>query len=173
VGAVLGSLAELGYWGVALIGIAVAGFIAFRLIKRLALIRELRASRITVSELKELVDRGPAPVIIDALAPISRQREGMIPGAIPVETLRLETGQTTVAFDAEVIVYCACPNEASAARIAQQLLRMGCIRVRPLMGGIFAWKDAGFDVEVVPEAATSVVLAWPRAPDVPRADGLF
>jgi 3-mercaptopyruvate sulfurtransferase SseA len=49
----------------------------------------------------------------------------------------------------EVIVYCACPNEASAARIAQQLIRMGCIRVRPLTGGIFAWKDAGFDVDAV------------------------
>ncbi len=153
VGDVLNTLAELGYWVIPLIGAAVAGFIAVKLLKRRALIRELRSSRISVSELKELVDRGPAPVIIDALAPVSRQREGKIPGSIPVETLRLESGTATVPFDAEVIVYCACPNEASAARIAQQLIRMGCIRVRPLTGGIFAWKDAGFDVETVVEVA--------------------
>jgi membrane protein DedA with SNARE-associated domain/rhodanese-related sulfurtransferase len=152
VGAVLNDFVELGYWGVALLGAAVAAFVIVKLVKRRTLIRELRSSRISVSELKDLVDRGPAPVIIDALAPASRQREGMIPGAIPVETLRLESGQTTVAFDAEVIVYCACPNEASAARIAQQLIRMGCIRVRPLTGGIFAWKDAGFGVDAVPES---------------------
>ncbi|MGB6486231.1 MAG: DedA family protein/thiosulfate sulfurtransferase GlpE [Steroidobacteraceae bacterium] len=151
VGEVLQVLAELGYWGVALLVVALAGFIAVKLWQRYALIRELRLSRISVSELKELVDRGPAPVIIDALAPASRQREGVIPGAIPVETLRLDSGRATVPFDAEVIVYCACPNEASAARIAQQLIRMGCIRVRPLTGGIFAWKDAGFHVELLPE----------------------
>lgn len=157
VGAILGALAELGSWGIALLGVAVAAFVIYKLIKRRTLIRELRSARISVSELKELVDRGPAPVIIDALAPASRKREGMIPGAIPVETLRLESGRTTVAFNAEVIVYCACPNEASAARIAKQLIRMGCIRVRPLTGGIFAWKDAGFDVEAVPQSGTAAV----------------
>lgn len=157
VGDVLRVLAELGYWGVVLLGAALVAFLAVKLWQRHRLIRELRLSRITVPELKELVDLGRAPVIIDALAPASRQREGMIPGAIPVEVLHLDSGAMTVARDAEVIVYCACPNEASAARIAQQLIRMGCIRVRPLTGGIFAWKDAGFDVEGVRESETAAV----------------
>jgi membrane protein DedA with SNARE-associated domain/rhodanese-related sulfurtransferase len=148
VGDVLLALAQLGYWGVALVAVAILAFVAIKLLKRRALIRELRQSRISVSELKELVERGPAPVIIDALAPASRQREGMIPGSIPVETLRLDSDPASLPLDAEVIVYCACPNEASAARIARQLIRMGCIRVRPLTGGIFAWKDAGFDVQM-------------------------
>jgi membrane protein DedA with SNARE-associated domain/rhodanese-related sulfurtransferase len=156
VGQVLLVLAELGYWGIALLALALGAFIAVKLWQRQALIRELRLSRISVTELKELVDRGPAPVIIDALAPASRQREGVIPGAIPVETLRLDSGTATVPFDAEVIVYCACPNEASAARIAQQLIRLGCLRVRPLTGGIFAWKDAGFHVELVPVSRETV-----------------
>jgi membrane protein DedA with SNARE-associated domain/rhodanese-related sulfurtransferase len=153
VGDILRVLAELGSWGVVLLALALAAFMAVKLWQRHALIRELRLSRISVSELKEMVDRGAVPVIIDALAPASRVREGVIPGAIPVETLRLDSGDATVPFDAEVIVYCACPNEASAARIAQHLIRMGCIRVRPLTGGIFAWKDAGFDVEPVSESA--------------------
>lgn len=153
VGDILGALAELGYWGIVLIGVAIAGFVVVKVLKRRALIQELRLSRISVSELKDLVDRGPAPVIIDALAPASRQREGIIPGAIPVETLRLDSGGAPVPLDVEVVVYCACPNEASAARIAQQLIRLGCIRVRPLTGGIFAWKDAGFEVEALPESA--------------------
>ena len=157
VGDVLLALAQLGYWGVALVAVAILAFIAIKLIKRRALIRELRQSRISVGELKELVDRGPLPVIIDALAPASRRREGMIPGAIPVETLRLESNPAALPLDAEVIVYCACPNEASAARIAQQLIRMGCMRVRPLTGGIFAWKDAGFDVDMAREARLAAV----------------
>lgn len=147
VGDVLRVLAELGFWGFALLAVVLAAFIAVKFLQRRDLIRELRLSRISVSELKELVDRGAAPLIIDALGPASRQREGVIPGAIPVETLRLDSGASKIPCDTEVIVYCACPNEASAARIARQLIRMGCVRVRPLTGGIFAWKDAGFDVE--------------------------
>ena len=156
VGDVLLALAQLGYWGVALVVAAIVAFIAVKLLKRRALIRDLRQSRISVAELKELVDGGSAPVIIDALAPASRQREGMIPGAIPVETLRLDSDPAGLPLDAEVIVYCACPNEASAARIAQQLIRMGCMRVRPLTGGIFAWKDAGFDVRRAPQSPLAV-----------------
>jgi membrane protein DedA with SNARE-associated domain/rhodanese-related sulfurtransferase len=151
VGSMVLRLAALGYWGVALVAAAIVAFVAFKLLKRRALIRELRQSRISVAELKELVDRGSAPVIIDALAPASRRREGMIPGAIPVEALRLDSDPARLPLDAEVIVYCACPNEASAARIAQRLVRMGCVRVRPLTGGIFAWKDAGFEVEMAAE----------------------
>ncbi|HEY6515807.1 MAG TPA: VTT domain-containing protein [Steroidobacteraceae bacterium] len=157
VGDILQVLAQLGYWGIVLLAAALAAFIAVKLWQRHALIRELRLSRISVLELKQLVDRGSAPVIIDALAPTSRQREGRIPGAIPVETLRLDSNSVTVPFDAEVIVYCACPNEASAARIAQRLIRMGCIRVRPLTGGIYAWKDAGYDVHSVSEPGIVVV----------------
>lgn len=156
VGDALRVLTELGYGGVALLAAALVVFIAVRLRQRHALMRELRLARISVPELKELLDRGPAPVIIDALAPASRVREGMIPGAIPVEALRLDSDPATLPPQAEVIVYCACPNEASAARIAKQLIRMGCVRVRPLTGGIIAWKDAGLGVDAVPEAGTGL-----------------
>lgn len=159
VGDVLQVLAELGYWGVALLIAALAAFLAVKLWQRHALLRELRLSRISVPELKQLMDGGRAPLIIDALAPASRRREGIIPGAIPVETLRLESGSASVPLDAEVIVYCACPNEASAARIAKQLMQMGCLRVRPLTGGIFAWKEAGLEVEAVPEAVPAPIRA--------------
>ena len=41
--------------------------------------------------------------------------------------------------DREVVVYCACPNEATAAKVALQLRAQGFRRVRPLGGGIDAW----------------------------------
>ena len=47
----------------------------------------------------------------------------------------------------EVIVYCACPNEASAVKVAQALVKHGFRRVRPLTGGIDAWIAAGNEVE--------------------------
>src|SRR5487761_342160 len=51
VGDVLLALAELGYWGIALIAAAIAAFIALRLLKRRALLHELRQARISVAEL--------------------------------------------------------------------------------------------------------------------------
>ena len=47
----------------------------------------------------------------------------------------------------EVIVYCACPNEASAAAVAKKLMRAGFKRVRPLAGGIDAWVEKGYRIE--------------------------
>jgi len=50
----------------------------------------------------------------------------------------------------EIVLYCTCPNEASAARIAKLLIERGFTRVRPLLGGLDAWIDAGFLAEDLP-----------------------
>ena len=47
----------------------------------------------------------------------------------------------------DVIVYCDCPNEASAAIVAKKLMRVGFKRVRPLGGGIDAWIAKGYSVD--------------------------
>src|SRR5690606_41546535 len=49
--------------------------------------------------------------------------------------------------DSEVIIYCACPNEVSAAQLARRLMQRGYTRVRPLTGGIDAWVAAGYTLE--------------------------
>jgi len=51
--------------------------------------------------------------------------------------------------DAVVVVYCDCPNEASAALVAKRLMQRGFTRVRPLAGGIAAWRAAGLSVETM------------------------
>jgi rhodanese-related sulfurtransferase len=71
-------------------------------------------------------------------------RDGMIPGAIAFEVLLQDAEQSR--RGGEVVVYCACPNEATAARIARRLMTMGFHPVRPLAGGIHAWLDAGFAI---------------------------
>jgi rhodanese-related sulfurtransferase len=46
----------------------------------------------------------------------------------------------------EIILYCACPSEASAARVAKMLMNHGFKKVRPLHGGLDAWVAAGYEV---------------------------
>jgi len=49
--------------------------------------------------------------------------------------------------DRDVIFYCSCPNEASAARAAKRLIDRGYTRARPLRGGLDAWTEAGYGIE--------------------------
>jgi len=59
----------------------------------------------------------------------------------------LERALTEIPRDQEVVVYCACPNEASAVKVAMLLRDRGIRRVRPLAGGIDAWVAAGLVIE--------------------------
>lgn len=139
---VFAKLAVLGRAGGALILLAFAAFIALKYYRRYQFFRQLRMDRITVHELSRLLEAGTLVRLVDARPSASRERDGMIPGAIAFEALLREVAQEQ--RGGEVVVYCACPNEASAARIARKLINMGFQPVRPLAGGIHAWQDAGF-----------------------------
>ena len=45
------------------------------------------------------------------------------------------------------MVYCTCPNEATAVKVAQELRKLGISRVRPLTGGLAGWEQLGFPVD--------------------------
>jgi rhodanese-related sulfurtransferase len=49
--------------------------------------------------------------------------------------------------DRDIILYCTCPSEATAARVAKLLMNQGFKKVRPLYGGLDAWVAAGYAVE--------------------------
>ena len=60
--------------------------------------------------------------------------------------------------DHEIVLYCTCPNEASAAKVAKLLMSYGFRRVRPLNGGLDAWIAAGYAVETLSDAKVNVLL---------------
>lgn len=143
----LGRLAEMG--GLALIVLAalLALYVAWRLLDRWRFLRSLRAARIGVAELYELITNGDDPVILDVRSATHRRMDGRsIPGARPVDPERLEETLVMIPLGHEVIVYCACPNEATAVKTALLLRKRGIHRVRPLAGGIDAWIAAGLMV---------------------------
>jgi 3-mercaptopyruvate sulfurtransferase SseA len=57
------------------------------------------------------------------------------------------------------VLYCTCPSEASAARVARMLMNHGFRRVRPLYGGLDAWLEAGYSVEFAPPASAAETAA--------------
>lgn len=147
VGDVLEVLEQLGKWGLIVIAAAFALFIFTKWWQRKRFYHSLRMSRVTVEELRSLLDKGLAPVILDVRAPMSQIQDGRIPGAIAVDQGNLDSPLAERSASGEVIVYCACPNEASAAVVAKQIIRRGYSRVRPLEGGFDAWVAAGYAVE--------------------------
>ena len=143
-------LAQAGRWGLLFLLFAFALYVAVKSIQRYRLIRTLRMARISVDELNDMLRNNERPLVVDVRSPAS-QKNGRIPGAVWIdshafdESLRAQRLQERTAD--EVIVYCACPNEASAAVVAKKLMRAGFTRVRPLAGGIEAWMAKGFAIE--------------------------
>ncbi|HEY9280214.1 MAG TPA: VTT domain-containing protein [Eoetvoesiella sp.] len=137
-------LVNLGLLGVLLLGIALSLFVANKWWQRKRFIKSLCMERITVEELHDMLQSGSHPIIVDVRSSLA-QTQGRIPGAISLTAgaIAMNTGQAD-----EVIVYCDCPNEASAAVASKQLMQKGYGRVRPLTGGIEAWVNAGYTVEI-------------------------
>ena len=59
----------------------------------------------------------------------------------------LENRHHEIPRDRDVILYCACPNEVTAAKMALLLKRNGIKRVRPLTGGVEAWRARNYPVQ--------------------------
>jgi len=147
VASVLQTLAALGEYGLLLIAAALGGWLALRWRERQAFIRQLRMDRITVSELAALMaQEDTRPVILDVRPAEARAQGGMIPGAIAAHPENMDA-LADHSRDIEIVIYCACPNEASAAMAAHHLRRAGFKHIRPLLGGIDAWAGAGFALQ--------------------------
>ena len=142
----LSVLTELGQYGMMLVAAGFAIFVASKWWQRRRFRMSLRMARISVAELDQLFKQGITPAIVDVRSPASQQA-GRIPGARTISHQEINSFVFDAPVDQEVIVYCACPNEASAALVAKQLMLRGYKKVRPLSGGIDAWIAAGYAID--------------------------
>jgi rhodanese-related sulfurtransferase len=85
----------------------------------------------------------------------------MIPGATPASPADFDSIMTASRPDRKVVVYCACPNEASAAIVAKRLKKAGLKTIHPLLGGIDAWIAAGLPLDRSPSLASPLRIAQP------------
>ena len=146
-----------GVMAVALVGAALAAYIAFKWWERRRFFRALRLARITVEELRSLMDRDKRPVVVDVRSEVARKADArFIPGALVIGVGDVEARLHDLPRDRDIIFYCSCPNEASAALVAKKLIQLGYKRVRPLAGGLDAWLAAGHDVELRPPGHSGV-----------------
>jgi membrane protein DedA with SNARE-associated domain/rhodanese-related sulfurtransferase len=145
-------LAEIGSVAALLVGSVLGVYIGFKWWERLRFFKSLRMARIDVAELYELMQAGAEPIIVDVRSATARALEPRwIPGALHVPIEEIAKHIKDLPRDRDIVLYCACPSEASAARVARVLMNHGFKKVRPLHGGLDAWRAAGYAVVGITE----------------------
>jgi membrane protein DedA with SNARE-associated domain/rhodanese-related sulfurtransferase len=141
-------LSDIGGIAGAAVLALLAGYIAFKWWERSRFYKMLRMARISVADLYELIQAGAQPVIVDVRSSTARNLEPRwIPGALHVPLQDVARRLKELPRDRDIVLYCTCPSEASAARVARTLMNHGFKRVRPLHGGLDAWLAAGYAVD--------------------------
>ena len=147
--------ARLGSWLVLAVLLAFAGWLGWKSLRRRQFVRDLRVARITPEELHSQLEAGERVTVIDLRSPLADTK---VRGALQMAPDELERRHGEIPRDRDVVLYCNCPNEATAASLALRLRQRGIIRVRPLLGGLEAWQERGYPVESV-QASVGPVLA--------------
>ena len=145
-------LERMGSLAIAVLAVSCAAYIACKWWERRRFFTMLRMARISVDELYRLMESGAGPVVVDVRSQTARTLEPKrIPGArhVPLHAVGLHAKD--LPRDRDIILYCTCPNEVSAAEAAKLLMNGGFTRVRPLHGGLEAWIAAGYAVELLQE----------------------
>lgn len=140
---VVRQLALLGWNALIVVVALVAIYVGWRWWKRRRALRELAMPRIDVDELRALMATGEPIELIDVRGRQTQQvDQRRIPGATVMHLDDIEAGRFAAPRDRQIVVYCACPNEASAAKAVSLLHARGYLRARPLLGGLDAWMNA-------------------------------
>jgi membrane protein DedA with SNARE-associated domain/rhodanese-related sulfurtransferase len=157
-------LLDVGSAAVKLILLILALYIVYKWWERRRFLALLRMARISVDELYRMVESGNAPVVVDVRSQTARTLEPRrIPGAINVSLVDFEQHLRDLPRNREIVLYCTCPNEASAAKVAKLLVLNGFKHVRPLHGGLDAWIAAGYAVETIADTEVGVVATRPAS----------
>lgn len=141
----------LGRFSGALLILGILGFLGVRIYRRRMVLKELVANRLEPEELKRQLDAGEPVYIVDLRHPLELLPDPFtLPGALHLSPEALTARHSEIPRDRDVVLYCTCPSEATAAKTAMALYKLGIVRVRPLRGGYDEWKRLGFPLDAVP-----------------------
>jgi rhodanese-related sulfurtransferase len=146
-----------GRFSGALLVLGILAFFVARLIRRRMVLKQLVSARVEPEELKRQLDAGELVCIVDLRHPLELLPDPFtLPGAIHFSPESLAARHLEIPRDRDVVLFCTCPSEATAAKTAMTLHKLGIERVRPLRGGFDEWKRLGFPLDPVRLARPSL-----------------
>jgi membrane protein DedA with SNARE-associated domain/rhodanese-related sulfurtransferase len=132
----LDSMSVAGGYALMIVGILVILYVSIKVLHRMSLKRLHRLVRISPSELAELLELDPRAVIIDARSEVARAEDPrVLPRSVMMGSRSIAQVIPGHARHDTIVTFCTCPSEASAALLAEQLLKGGYRNVRVLTGG--------------------------------------
>jgi membrane protein DedA with SNARE-associated domain/rhodanese-related sulfurtransferase len=146
-----GLLNWVGRFSGALLVLGILGFFVARVIRRRMLLRHMVESRLEPEELWNQIKDGEEVYIVDLRHPLEQLTDPFtLPGALRIAPAELAARIHEIPRDRDIILYCTCPNEETAAHTALKLHKLGIERVRPLRGGYQGWKGLGYPMDAIP-----------------------
>ncbi len=141
----------VGRFSGALLILGILGFFLARVYRRRTVLKQLAASRLEPEALKEQLEAGQLVYIVDLRHPLELLADPFtLPGAQHFSPDEVMSRHFEIPRDRDVVLYCTCPSEATAAKTAMALIKVGIERVRPLRGGFDEWKKLGYPLDAVP-----------------------
>src|SRR5262245_5156873 len=145
---ILQRVSDIGGSVLAIIAGAAAVYLLIKYVRRQRFLNSIQITRISADELKAKMDSGKPVILLDLRNTLDRDHDRVrIPGAFHMLPNFVDIGAREIKAKSEIVVYCSCPNEATSAKVAHQLLRTGLGAVYPLEGGLTAWRERGYPVE--------------------------
>ena len=139
---------HLAFLGRGLFALLLAGlllYVGWKYFNRQRFLHKLRIARISPEELHRRMNAGEDIVVVDLRNTLEFEAEPQtIPGSVHMDTAELEEAIDVIPRDRDIVLFCSCPNEATAAQMALRLRNLGITRIRPLAEGLAGWRARGF-----------------------------
>jgi membrane protein DedA with SNARE-associated domain/rhodanese-related sulfurtransferase len=134
---VLEMISRYGGYGLLALVVVLALYLLYRVARRKATIRRFsHVPRVSLDELDDWRARGCVPVLLDVRADPANP----LPGATAIDPHgALAADPRPWPLESHIVVYCACPDEISAAILADKLRKAGYMNTWALLGGYKAW----------------------------------
>lgn len=139
------ALAWAGHFAVGLFVLLLLTFVVYRIVRRQRSLAEIRTDRLSPEMLFSMLEGGEPVYIVDLRHPLDYLPDPRtLPGAVVMTPDRLVELSSGIPRDRDVVLFCTCPNEETAVRMALAIRKTGISRVRPLLGGFDGWKNHGY-----------------------------
>ncbi len=151
------ALAWFAHFAVSVFLLLLTAFLVNRVLRTRRSMAEIRLARLSPVELRMMLDKGEDVFIVDLRHPLDYLPDPRtLPNAVLLTPDRLVESGDLIPRDRDVVLFCTCPNEETAVKMALTIRKMGITRVRPLLGGFDGWKRLGYPLVTIasPENAT-------------------
>src|ERR1043165_143348 len=106
IGVVIDKLENLGWWAIAIVGSLLALFVLAKWWQRRRFLEQLRIARVSVGELKAMIERDEQPVVLDVRTRSSQQRNPhRIPTALVTSADEIDHTIEAISPDREIVLY--------------------------------------------------------------------